>query len=221
MISTAQSQDIFTWNKNKPISFVDNVALLVYLVNTRFNTFSFYGFIRHPALHSCRLPACATVSRNTSPQSWKWPGCSSSKSRARVKEQWNHSLPLLKAAGAVSESALTWRCNSAVALSVHWSACFLNLASKELHRSTLNSARNLKFFLSKAKHRNTLRTKMRTLKIKYATSQPNDLFHVKIQVSHIFGEFPITFFKAVNSITVNPPLPFPISTKKNCWQWKN
>lgn len=80
--------------------------LVVYLVNTRFNTFSFYGFIKHPGLHSGTLPACVTLASTPHHNAGK-DQAAAPKNQSRVKEQWDHSLPLLKAAGAALETALT------------------------------------------------------------------------------------------------------------------
>lgn len=161
VISTAQPQDIFTWNKNEPnSSSIENVVLVVSLVNTRFNTFAFYGFIKHPALHPCRLPACAILA-STPPHN-----AGNDQAAAPIKAEQSKGtmgpLTFFKAAGAVLETALTSRCNSAVAQSVCWSACFLNPANKELHRTVLQCEkfRILSFFQRESIEKLCLRTKI-------------------------------------------------------------
>lgn len=125
-------------------SFVENVVLVVYLVNTRFNTFSFYSFRKHPALHSGTLPTCVTLASTPDHSAGK-DQAAAPKNQTRVKEQWDRSLPLLKAAGAALETALTSRCHSGVTVCAL--KCLLSQSGKQrIAQNYTKQCEKFKFF---------------------------------------------------------------------------
>lgn len=72
--------------------------------------------MRHPALHCCRLPGCATLART--PHHTAGNDQAAAPAKAEQRNNGTPHFPSSEAAGAVLETALTLRCNSASALSV-------------------------------------------------------------------------------------------------------